>query len=71
MRYHDMTMITRPEADFIIKSSPSSRNTCVVLNHSGKWYDTRRMSDKDLADFVDDLQRADLALETAGRSQPH
>jgi hypothetical protein len=65
MRYHKITLITEPEADFIIKTCRSSLNECVVLNHSGKWYDTRRMTEKELADFVNDLVRAELAEEAA------
>jgi hypothetical protein len=71
MRYHKAILITRPEADFIIRTCGSSLNECVVLNHSGKWYDTRRMTEKELADFVDDLKRADLANEAAGGVTPH
>jgi hypothetical protein len=60
MLFHKATAITRPEADFLIKSATSSLNACVVVECFGKWYDVRRMTESELADFVDSLNRAHL-----------
>jgi hypothetical protein len=53
MLYHKATLITRPEADFIIRKPTSSLNSCVVVECFGKWYDVRRMTESELADFLD------------------
>jgi hypothetical protein len=71
MRYHKVTAITEAEADFIIKTPSSSLNECVVIEHFGKWYDVRRMTDKELTDFCDDLNRSRLAELRAGLLNPH
>jgi len=71
MRYHKATRITRPEADFIIRTPTPSLNECVVVEVSGTWYDVRRLTENELADFVDTLQRAHDADVAAGVLAPH
>lgn len=74
MRYHKVTAITEAEADFIIKapSAPSaSLNECLVIEHFGRWFDVRRMTEKELTAFCDDLHRERLAELTAGLLRPH
>ena len=60
MLFHKVTAITRPEADFLIKTATTSLNACVVVECFGKWYDVRRMTESELTDFVDSLNRAHL-----------
>jgi hypothetical protein len=60
MLFHKVTAITRPEADFLIKSATSSLNACVVVECFGRWYDVRRMTESELTDFVDSLNRDHL-----------
>ena len=71
MQYHKATLITRPEAEFIIKNPTSSLNECVVVECFELWYDVRRMTESELTDFLDTLQRAHLADITAGSITPH
>ena len=71
MRYHKAIRINRPEADFIIGNSTSSRNDVVVMSHHDTWYDVRRMTARELDDFVAELFRADAAGIQAGCITPH
>ena len=71
MRYHKVTSITEAEAGFIIKTPSLSLNECVVIEHFGKWYDVRRMTDTELTDFCDDLHRSRLEELRAGLLNPH
>jgi hypothetical protein len=71
MRYHKAVRITQPEADFIISGPTTSLNECVVVEDGGDWYDVRRMTEQELADFVDGLQRTRLAAVAAGSVTPH
>lgn len=65
MRNHKASSINRAEAGFIIKYANSSLNQCVVIEHFGQWFDVRRMTEKEVERFIDDLTRARNA-----RSQP-
>jgi hypothetical protein len=60
MLFHKAIAITRPEADFLIKTATTSLNACVVVECFGKWYDVRRMTENELTSFVDSLNRAHL-----------
>jgi hypothetical protein len=71
MRYHKAVPISRPEADFIISSPTSSLNECVVIEDDGDWYDVRRMTECELTDFIETLQRARLSALAAGSMAPH
>jgi hypothetical protein len=71
MLYHKAARITRPEADFLISTPTPSLNECVVVEDAGVWYDVRRMTEKELADFVECLHRARLADTAAGSGTPH
>jgi hypothetical protein len=69
MRYHKAIEISRPEADFIIKTS--SGNAVVVMSHSEKWYDVRALTGREIDEFAADLLRADMANLRAGCVTPH
>jgi hypothetical protein len=71
MRYHKATSITRPEAHAIIASLSLSLNEYVVIEHLDQWFDVRRMTDKEVEDFVDDLIRSSDADVAAGFIIPH
>ena len=71
MRYHKAIEITRPEADHIIETSTSSCNDVVVLSHHDTWYDVRRMTTREVDEFVAGLLRADMANLQAGCITPH
>jgi hypothetical protein len=68
MRFHKATEISRPEADFIIKTSSGGD---VVMSHSDKWYDIRALTGREIDEFVADLLRADMANLRAGCITPH
>jgi hypothetical protein len=69
MRFHKAIEISRPEADFIIGTSLGS--DVVVISHSDKWYDIRRLTGSELDEFVADLLRAEMANLRAGCVRPH
>ena len=71
MRYHKAIRISRPEADFIIGATVSSRNDFVVMSHRGEWYDVRCLTEKELDDFIGDLLRTELLNLRAGCTVPH
>jgi hypothetical protein len=71
MLYHKAIQITRPEADFIIRHPTSSLNECVVVECFELWYDVRRMTESELAAFLETLHRAHLADIAAGSITPH
>jgi hypothetical protein len=71
MRYHKAIEISRPEADFIIASTTSSRSDVVVMSHSDKWYDVRTLTGREIDEFVADLLRAETANLQAGFITPH
>jgi len=71
VRYHKAIEISRPEADFIIATTTSSRGDVVVMSHADKWYDVRSMIGRELDEFVADLLRAEAADLQAGCLTPH
>lgn len=71
MQFHKATLITRPEADFIIRNPTSSLNECVVVECYELWYDVRRMTEGELGDFLEALHRDHLADIAAGSITPH
>ena len=71
MRYHKAAKITELEADFLIKHRSASLNACVVIEHFGQWFDIRRMTEKEVETFVEDLGRTRSADEKAGLITPH
>jgi hypothetical protein len=71
MRYHKAVLITRPEAEYIIRNSTTSLNTCLVVESFDEWYDVRRMTETELDDFVASLHRDHLSGIAAGRITPH
>lgn len=71
MRYHKAIAISKPEADFLIDGPTPSVGECVVVEIFGRWYDVRRMTERELNAFIDDLQRSYIADVTAGFLDPH
>lgn len=71
MRYHKAKKVTRPEADYIIQTSTSSRNALVVMSHHDAWYDVRSLTEQELDAFMTDLLRSDVANLRAGCITPH
>lgn len=61
MRYHRVSIISGPEAAFLIQSYPSRDGRAAVVSCDGVWYDVRRLSGKELEDFTDDLARRRLS----------
>lgn len=71
MRFHKAIAISEPEARYIIEHETSSLNECVIIEHLGKWFDVRRMTEEELEMFLDDLNRAREDEVTAGLHTPH
>jgi hypothetical protein len=71
MRYFQATQITRPEADHIRLTTDDSVSKVVVISLGTRWYDVRRLTEKELGGFVDQLVRGELELIRAGRDIPH
>ena len=70
-RYFQAAEITRPEADHIRLTTYDSVSNVVVISLGTSWYDVRRLTEKDLGAFVDQLVRAELELIRAGHDAPH
>lgn len=68
MRYHKAIEITKPEANSIIATADAFLCDTVVISHSDKWYDVRKMSCGELEAFVADLARAEIAAADAQTS---
>jgi hypothetical protein len=71
MRYFQATEITRPEADYIRLTTDESVSSIVVISLGPRWYDVRRLTEKELRGFVDQLLRGEQDLVHAGRDAPH
>jgi hypothetical protein len=71
MRYFKATEINRAEADHIRLTSDDSVSKIVVISLGTRWYDVRRLTERELRDFVDQLMREELALIRAGCDTPH
>jgi len=71
MRYFDATEITRPQADHIRLTSDESHSNILVISLGTRWYDVRRLTEKELRDFVDQLMREELEVIRAGCDTPH
>jgi hypothetical protein len=71
MRYHKATLISLPEADALINYPTSSLNEYVVIAHLGQLFDVRDMTEQEVEDFIDDLNRARSADVAAGLIAPH
>ena len=71
MRYLQATEISRPEADHIRRTADDSVAKIVVISIGTRWFDVRRLTERELRGFVDQLMRGELALIRAGRDTPH
>jgi hypothetical protein len=71
MRYFNAAEITRPEADHIRLTCEESLSSIVVISLGSKWYDVRRLTEKELRNFVDQMLRQELELIRAGCDTPH
>lgn len=71
MRYFKATEINRAEADHIRLTSDGSVSKIVVISLGTRWYDVRRLTERELRDFVDQLMREELELIRAGCDTPH
>ena len=63
MRFHRAIRVSRRGAAEIRSNPVASRNDCALINHDGKWYDVREMTEKELADFVEDLAREEYSAK--------
>jgi hypothetical protein len=71
MRYHKAKVVTQPEATFIIRGPTESLNACVVIEHFGTWFDVRKMTDREVDHFVNDLDRTRRAEVSCGLIAPN
>ena len=63
MRYHRVSVISGPEAAFLLQNNSAADARPVVVSCDDIWYDVRALSAKELEQFTDDLAR--LRLLTA------
>lgn len=71
MRYFAAEEVTRPEADYIRRTSDESLSDTVVICLNARWYDVRRLNEGELREFVEQLLRQELELIQAGCDTPH
>jgi hypothetical protein len=69
--YCPATEITRPEADHIRLTADDSSSKIVVISLNTRCYDVRRLTERELRGFVDQLARGELKLVRAKRDAPH
>jgi len=71
MRYFNAIEITRPEAQHIRLTSGESLSTTVVISFGSRWFDVRRLTERELRKFVEQLLRDEVAGILAGCDAPH
>ena len=71
MRYHKAISISEVEAQFIIEHPAEASGDCIVVEHFGQWFDTRKMTEDEVDSFICDLVRATNCDIVAGRRTPH
>jgi hypothetical protein len=57
MRYHRVSVISGPEAAFLLQNNTAVGARPVVVSCDDIWYDVRALSAKELEQFTDDLAR--------------
>jgi hypothetical protein len=57
MRYYGATVITGPEAAFLIERNLGVPGQASVISFEGTWYDVRALNAKELESFMDQLAR--------------
>lgn len=69
--YKKAKLITEAEARYIISHATTSSSEWVVIQHMDQWFDMRRLTEAEVADFLDDLDRKWAAELAAGVANPH
>ena len=71
MRYHKATAIAAPDVACILDSAWVSLNSSPVINIFGRWFDIRRMTDREVRDFTNDFMPNTACELRAGIVRPH
>jgi hypothetical protein len=65
MRYFRVSTISGLEAAYLIERDNTLGGRTAVVSYGGIWYDVRRLSSRELEDFIDDLARRTLRVAFA------
>jgi len=63
--------ITEAEARYLIAHATTSSNEWVVIQHYDKWFDVRGLTEAEVADTLDALDRERAANLSSGMANPH
>ena len=69
--YKSRKCITEAEARYIIAHAATSANEYVVIQHFDEWFDVRGLTDAEVADTLEDLDRERAAIVASGVNHPH
>lgn len=64
-------LITEAEARYVISHATKSSNDWVVIQYRDRWFDVRGLTEAEIMDCVDDLDRKWAADLAAGSANPH
>ena len=70
-RYKARKLITEAEARYIISHATTSSNEWVVVQHCENWFDIRDMTEAEVTDMLEDLDRERAAKLASGIANPH
>lgn len=69
--YKMRKLITEAEARYIIAHATTSSNTGAVLQHYDQWFDIRGLTEAEVADTLEDLDRERAANMLSGIANPN
>lgn len=64
-------LISEAEARYIIAHATKSSSEWVVIQYMDQWFDMRALTEAEVADLLDDLDRKWAAELAAGIANPH
>jgi hypothetical protein len=64
-------LITEAEARYIISHATKSSSEWVVIQYMDQWFDMRGLTEAEIADLLNDLDRKLAAELAAGIANPH
>lgn len=70
-RFKKEKVISEAEARYIIAHETKSSSKWVVVQYMDKWFDMRGMTEAEIADLLDDLDRRLAAELASGLANPH
>lgn len=70
-RFRKAKPITEAEARYVISHTTNSSGEWVVIQYRDQWFDVRGLTEAEIADCLDDLDRKWAADIASGSANPH